>query len=106
MGLTQQQYAKILNAITEHDRKAAGKRGYNRFALAHYAGALDNVRRHCDAGRDLRDAVITCYLGRLCDKVLVALGLPVMTEAEARHGLETPLPELIEVDEEECTVAD
>lgn len=84
----------LFNAVTEYDRKQSTKRGYNPHALGHYAAALQNVDRYVDAGHDLRSAIITCFLGRLCDKLLKAVDLPLMTNDEAKRGLAVKLPEL------------
>lgn len=85
---------RLFNAVTAYDIKASGKRGYNPYALGHYAAALSKVQQYVDNGHSLRDAIITCFLGRLCDTLLRAVKLPVMTQDEAKYGLAIKLPEL------------
>ena len=79
--------ARIVNAFTEYDRKQKGKKGYNPYALGHYCMALDNVAEYMQDGYTLRQAIIKSYLGRLCDSILRALDLPVMTKDEAKYGI-------------------
>lgn len=79
--------ARILNAFTTYDRKQVGKKGYNPYALSHYCAALDNVDEYMQQGKTLREAIIKSYLGRLCDAILRALDLPVMTKDEAKYGI-------------------
>jgi hypothetical protein len=86
--------ATLLNTVTEYDRRQAKGKRYNPYALGHYAEALGRVDRYVSMGHDLRSAIVTCFIGPLCDKLLKSAGLPVMTVQEARYGLETPLPEL------------
>ncbi len=85
---------KLFNAVTEFDRRASKRKGYNPHALGHYAAALQNVKRYVAMGHDLRDAIITCFLGRLCDCCLKSVGLDVMTKDEAKYGLANRLPQL------------
>ena len=80
----------IAHAVTEYDRKQAGKKGYNIWALGHYMKACQDVRAHVANGVTLRDAIIGCFNGRLCDHVLKSQGLAKMTDAEARHGKRLP----------------
>ncbi len=87
-------HAKLLHAATEYDRKQSTRKGYNRFALGHYCRALQNVRKRVGLGHPLRDSIITEFCGILCDRMLKAASLPIMTDAEARHGLAKRLPEL------------
>lgn len=94
-SLSQVQHARLFNCMTEYDRaQARRKLGYNRHALGHYARALGDVQRHCEAGHPLRAAIISCFLGPLCDRMLRSVGLEEMTDAEARHGLAVKLPHL------------
>lgn len=89
----------LLTAVTEYDRKQSTKRGFNPYALSHYCHAVRQVETYVVTGHSLRDAVITCFVGRLTDTLLRAVKLPVMTPDEAKHGLTHPLPELDDCDE-------
>lgn len=89
-------HAKLLNTLTEYDAKESTKKGYNRYALALYCGALIKTIRYADNGCGLRDAIVTCFCGRLCDKLLSAVDLEKMTADECKFGLATKLPELDE----------
>lgn len=86
--------ARIVSAFTQFDRKASKRKGYNPYALAHYCKAGQNVERHVANGVPLRTAIIGCFCGRLCDAILKALDLELMTNEECRYG--TQLPELPE----------
>lgn len=90
------QSARLHAAIVDHDRRESKKRGYNPHALGQYCAALQRVDTYVAAGHDLRSAIITCFIGRLCDKLLVAAGLPLMSDDEARFGLANKLPEIDE----------
>ena len=92
-------HATLLNTLTEYDRKQSKKQGYSIYALTHYCKALNNVQRYVTAGHDLRDAIITCFLGKLADKFLKSVNLQLMTDNEAKFGLHNKLPELTELTE-------
>lgn len=85
--------ASLLSAITAYDRAQSKRQSYNHYALGHYAKALGNIRQRLALGQELRDAIITEFVGRLCDRLLRAVDLPVMTDQEAR-GLAIKLPDL------------
>ena len=85
---------RLFNAMTEYDRKQSGRKGYNPHALGHYARGLQKVSQRVSIGQPLRDAIITEFVGRLCDTLLRAVGLPKMTDDEAKWGLAVKLPEL------------
>lgn len=92
-------HVKLFNAVTGYDRQQSTKKGYNPYALGHYAKALGNVKWYTENGFPLRKAIITCFTGRLCDKLLRAVDLPVMTRDEARFGLVRRLPAVPSDDE-------
>lgn len=87
-------HQKIVHAFTEHDRKESKKNYYNPYALAHYCAAGQRVEAYVQAGYPLRDAVISCFRGRLADEILRSLRLPVMTMDEAKFGIQLPYIEL------------
>jgi hypothetical protein len=92
--MTPEQRATILDAVTTWDRRQSTRPGYNIYALALYCKAIKRVALYAEKGHDLRDAVITCFLDRLCDHILKALKLEKMTKDEAKYGLENKLPYL------------
>jgi hypothetical protein len=87
---------KLFNAVTEYDRKQSKEKFYNPYALAHYSRAVAHVRAHVAAGADLRTAILNCFLGRLADVCLKALGLEKMSRDESRFGPAIKLPEIEE----------
>jgi hypothetical protein len=92
--MTPEQHSTILNALTEFDRKARTKPGHNPYAFAHYCRALQRIQLYNNSGHPLRESIITCLVGRLCDAVLKALKLEQMTKEEAKFGLFPKLPYL------------
>lgn len=80
----------LFNAVTEFDRRESRKKHYNRFALAHYARGLQRIKAHVDNGASLRDAIRAEFVGKLCDKLLLAVGLPMMTQEECRCAAMLP----------------
>lgn len=91
-------HQKLFSAVADYDRKQSTKKGYNPYALAHYAKALQNVDRYVALGHPLRDAIVNCFRERLCDTLLKAVGLPLMSKEEAKYGPSIRLPELPDVD--------
>jgi hypothetical protein len=87
-------HQKIVHAFTEHDRRESLKRHYNRYALAQYCEAGSRVAAYVSLGYNQRDAVLACFCGPLANKILRALGLPLMTKDEARYGVKLPCIEL------------
>lgn len=87
-------HAKLLCAATEYDRAQSKRKGYNPYALGHYARGLNRIRQRADIGQPLRESILSEFSGRLCDRLLRAVGLDLMTDSEARRGLYPPLPEL------------
>lgn len=86
--------AQMLNAVCKYDESQAKLKSYNRYAFGQYMAALNRIAKYVNAGHDLRDAIIACFLGRLCDKILKAVDLPVMTKDECKFGLPVKLPYL------------
>lgn len=73
---------KILHILIEHDRKESTKPGYNQYALAIYCGGLQAIDEELSAGSELRACLVQHFCGRLLDKILRGLGLPLSTRAE------------------------
>lgn len=78
------QHAKILNALTNYDRRQSRSKHYNRFAFGQYCGALIRAQEMCDEGADIRLALLNCFNGRLLDVTLKAVDLPLATREEHR----------------------
>ena len=77
-------HTKLLNAVTEYDRKQLGKKSYNPYALGHYAAALQNVRDDMESGKTLRQALLKNFNGRLLSVVLKSVGEKDFTKDEHR----------------------
>jgi len=90
--MTELQRLRILNALTEYDRKQSRKRGHNPYALALYCKALTNVAKHCENGAELRLAILNCFEDRLLDIVLKSVDLPISTIDENRFKIYDRLP--------------
>lgn len=72
----------LFNAVTEFDRRASKRKGYNPYALGHYAKALQEVRLDVAAGATLRQALLVNFNGRLLDCLLKSIGEPLFTPDE------------------------
>jgi hypothetical protein len=85
--------SKIRHALIEYDRKELQKsirnpRAYhNPNALGLYMQALHAMSEDLTKGRDVRDAIVGHFTGRLLDRCLVACGLPKSTDREQRGSL-------------------
>jgi hypothetical protein len=80
-------HMQLLHAVTEHDRKQAGNRFHNPYALALYCAALERVDDKLKAGADLESTLYQEFNDRLLDVCLKAVGLPTQrqkTKAGAR----------------------
>ena len=75
---------KLFNAMTEYDKKQSTKKGYNPYALSHYASALARTAEMVENGTELREAIIRCFLGRLQTALLKAVGASAATREESR----------------------
>lgn len=64
---------KMVNAVTAFDIKQSKKKGYNRYALALYFQAIDNITEDMANGVELRKAIERNFIGRLLDAVLKTL---------------------------------
>lgn len=75
---------KLVNAVTEYDRKQSTKRFYNHYALGQYLAAIDNAAEDMENGDTIRAALLNCFNGKLLDVCLVAVGEPKFTIEEMR----------------------
>lgn len=75
---------KLFNALTAYDKKQSTKKGYNPYALGHYASALARTAEMVENGTELREAIIRCFLGRLQAALLKAVGASAATREESR----------------------
>lgn len=69
--------AKLLNVLTEYDRKQSTKRNYNRHALAHYCRAIDDVMKAVDSGEPIETALKKGFCGSLLRHIAKKLDLKV-----------------------------
>ncbi len=88
------QHARIFNRLCDYNRRAAKRKGYSPYAMAHYCKALTNTQQHCDNGADLRVALLNCFCGRLLNHCLKVVGLETSTREEQRFSIYPKLPEL------------
>ncbi len=79
----------LAHAVTRYDMKQAGKRGYNRYALGMYLGAVQDIcselRDHPE--KETRAVIVAHFNGRLLDHCLRACGFAVSTRDEQRGSL-------------------
>lgn len=73
---------RLMNALTEYDRKQSTKRGYNRYALGQYCAAMQEVRIAVESGDTLRQALCANFCGRLLDVLLRSVGEETSTRDE------------------------
>lgn len=64
--------AKLVNIVTEYDRKQSGKRGYNPYALPQYFAAIDRV---LDSGLPIELALKEGFCGSLLRHIARKLGV-------------------------------
>jgi hypothetical protein len=80
------QRIKLVNALTEFDIKESKKRYYNPHALGLYFQSLQRCEGFANKGHELRLCLLNCFNGRLLDKLLKKLDLPLHTKEEAFVG--------------------
>jgi hypothetical protein len=73
---------KLINAVTEYDRKQSTRKGYNHYALAQYLMAVENVCNAVNCGTTRREALLDNFNGQLLDVCLKALNMDTSTKAE------------------------
>lgn len=83
---------KLVNAITEYDRKESRKRYYNPHALALSLGRLRDVEEDIRRGASIRNALIAGFCGRMLDALLKAAGEEKSTKEDQRRGTWYYLP--------------
>ena len=85
----------MTRAVTNFDRQASRRRGYNIYALAQYLDAVDRVVEAVEGGAEPRAAVTEAFNDRLQDALLRALDQPVTSREEPTvtnaAGLADPL---------------
>ena len=72
----------LQHAVTEYDRKQAGKRCWNPHALPLYLEAVERAVALVRAGKDVRSAIVANFNDRLLDRCLKAAGLSKSELAE------------------------
>ena len=79
-------HRKLVMALTEYDRKQAGKRGYNPYALGQYIARLHDIDADIENGAPVRDAIVAAFSGRLLDVCLRAVGEPKAQLSDRRSS--------------------
>jgi len=77
-------HTTLVSALIAYDARESKKPSYNRYALPQYLLALANAEALVRGGSPLRRAITQCFLGRLADRLLVAIGEPKMSREELR----------------------
>lgn len=75
-------HTKLINALTEWDRRNAKRKGYNPYALPQYFQAVAAAEEDISTGVSLRQALVNHFCGRGLDVCLKAVGLPASTRQE------------------------
>jgi hypothetical protein len=65
---------KLLHAVTEWDRRASKRKGYNPFALGLMFEAVDRTSAAIEGGATVRVALVANFNDRLLDHCLKAVG--------------------------------
>jgi hypothetical protein len=66
--------AKLLHAVTEWDRRASKRKGYNPYALGLMFEAVDRTSTAIEGGTTVRAALMANFNDRLLDHCLKAVG--------------------------------
>jgi hypothetical protein len=64
---------KLVNALTDYDRKQSTRRSYNPHALALYFEALDDAMAAVERGCNIRKALADSFNDRVLDACLRAI---------------------------------
>ena len=75
--MSPEMHAKLVMVLTEYDRRQSKSKNYNRYALALYFKAIENVETAIAAGKSLEDALPMAFCGPLLRYVAKKLGLTV-----------------------------
>ena len=78
--------AKIVHALTAYDRRQAGHKGYNPYALGQYFQAVERTFEDegVKAGEGLRGSILRNFCGKVADVCLKAVGESPATVEELR----------------------
>lgn len=87
MMTPEQVHTLVIHMLTQYDRKQAGKRNYNPYALAHYCRAAQEIEQDMHDGLPMRKAIVGHLCGRLLDLALKAVGESKSTNEEQRMKL-------------------
>jgi len=92
--MTTQYHDRLIHAATAYDRRRAGKKGYNHYALGQYFARIEEVEADVAAGATIRQALLAAFSDRLLDAMLVGVGEPkfTMDEKNSRFGRVTYQP--------------
>lgn len=66
--------SQLIHAVTEYDRRASKRRGYNPYALGQYLARIDDVCADIARGASARKALCAGLSDRLLDHCLKAIG--------------------------------
>lgn len=80
----------LMSAIVAYDKRMTSgelrrKNVPNVYRFGHLCRALSNIEEMVDRGVELRASILRATTDRLCDRLLKAAGLPLMTLEEARR---------------------
>jgi hypothetical protein len=64
---------KLVNALTDYDRKQSTRRGYNPHALALYFEALDDALAQAEKGKPINTALESMFNDRVLSVCLKAI---------------------------------
>lgn len=74
---TEHYHSKLINIVTEYDRRQSTKKYYNHYALAQYCQAVSNTMEELSHGRSIEDALKACFCGALLRHIVRKLGLTI-----------------------------
>ncbi len=87
-AVIEQLHSRMAHIVTAYDIKESTKRGYNRYAIGMYLGAVQAVCLELKENPELetRKVIIAHFNGRLCDTILSGLAFNPQTKDERRYG--------------------
>ena len=80
--LAQQTRGRLVHAVTEFDRRASTRKGYNPYALGSYLERVDAIAQDIANGASPRKALCAGLSDRLLDHCLKAIGEPPFKREE------------------------